>query len=63
MGHQRYDMREKPDGSWSVIDVFTGQPATLDGILMVGFEIQEADDILDLINNKDVKERRAKGID
>jgi hypothetical protein len=35
----------------------------LDGVLMVGLDIQQADDMLDLINNRDVKERRARGID
>ncbi len=63
MWHQRYDMQEEPDGCWSVIDVFTGQPATLDGVLMVGLDIQEADDMLDLLNHRDARERNARGID
>ncbi|MER8695548.1 hypothetical protein NKI77_23400 [Mesorhizobium opportunistum] len=27
MSQQRYDLRRDPDGSWTVFDVFTGQPA------------------------------------
>jgi len=59
---RRYDMQRDPGGLWSIIDVFTGQPATLDDVLMVGLLVQEADDMRYVLNNKDLSDRRAKGI-
>jgi len=59
---QRYEIRKEPDDLWSIIDVFTGQLATLEGVLRVGLKIQEADDMLYILNNRDLSDRKAKGI-
>lgn len=59
---RRYEMKGEPDGLWSIVDVFTGHPATLEGVLIVCLTVHEADDMLYILNNKDLSERRAKGI-
>jgi hypothetical protein len=59
---QRYDKQNEPDGSWSVVDVFTGQPALFDGAFAVGMDIEEADELLNLLNSTDIRDRNAKGI-
>ena len=59
---QRYEIRKEAHDLWSIIDVFTGQPATLEGVLMVGLKIQEANDMLYILNNSDLSDRRTKGI-
>jgi hypothetical protein len=55
----RYDMRKEPDGSWTVFDIFTGQPAVVDDVQMVNLEIEEADDLVDLLNGL-YAERRSR---
>jgi len=59
---RRYEIKEEPDGLWSIIDVFTGRPATVDGFLMVGLTVQEAREMLFNLNDKDFVDRKAKGI-
>jgi type III secretory pathway lipoprotein EscJ len=59
---QRYEMREEPDDLWSIIDVFTGRPATVDSFLMVGLTVEEANDMLYILNNNDLSDKKAKGI-
>ena len=59
---RRYHIQREPSGLWSIIDVFTGHPATFEGVLMVGLTGHEADDTLYILNNKDLTGRRAKGI-
>jgi hypothetical protein len=59
---QRYEMKEEPDYLWSIIDVFTGRPPTVDGFLMVGLTVEEAGDMLFILNDKDFVDRKAKGI-
>jgi hypothetical protein len=49
-------------GVWSIIDMLTGEPAILDGVLLVGLKLLEADDILHKLNNLDLSDRKAKGI-
>jgi hypothetical protein len=58
MPTQRYDIREEPDGTWTVFDVFTGWPAELvDGRPAIGFDAKEADDLVDLMNSQDARRR------
>lgn len=59
---KRYNMQRAHSGVWSIIDMFTGQPAILDGVLLVGLKLLEADDILYELNNLDLSHRKAKGI-
>lgn len=51
MTEVRYDMRKMPDGSWCVFDIFTGLAARVNDTYMVGLDIEEADDMVDLLNH------------
>lgn len=53
----RYDMRDEPDGTWTVFDIFTGLPAVVDDVPLIGLEMEEADDLVDLLNFKDARRR------
>ncbi|RUY94608.1 hypothetical protein EN974_23480 [Mesorhizobium sp. M7A.F.Ca.CA.001.12.2.1] len=57
MLEQRYDLRRDPDGTWTVFDVFTGQPFWPDGMTAVGLNREYADDLVDLLNAEDLKSR------
>lgn len=46
---QRYELDQAADGTWLVRDRFTGTPATYDGELLDGLEMDEADDLVDLL--------------
>ncbi|KAA3452739.1 hypothetical protein C7I87_00740 [Mesorhizobium sp. SARCC-RB16n] len=61
MAQQRYDLRKDPDGTWTVFDVFTGQPAMVEGRPAVGLNMEWADDLVDLLNADDLKRRIARG--
>ena len=51
-----------PDGKWDVIDVFTGLPVVEQGVTMSDMPFEEADDLVDLLNYRDITRRTAKGI-
>lgn len=58
MAQHRYEIRREPDGTWTVFDVFTGWPAEVDGHLpATGLDMEEADDLLDLLNLGDLLRR------
>lgn len=57
MDHRRYDLRKEPDGTWKVIDVFTGWPSYADGMPSTGLDLQDADDLVDQLNYWDAKRR------
>lgn len=66
MAQQRYDIR-KEDGTWTVFDVFTGlpayaQPGGLDGPAF-GLDMEEADDLVDLLNEADRRRRNQKSLE
>ncbi|TPL21101.1 hypothetical protein FJ945_20530 [Mesorhizobium sp. B2-4-9] len=61
MAQQRFDLRKKQDGTWTVFDVFTGQPADVYGTPAEGLEMEYADDLVDLLNAADMKRRAARG--
>ncbi|AJD41067.1 hypothetical protein C9413_27010 [Rhizobium sp. SEMIA 4085] len=42
---------------WSVIDIFTGKPHVLKGVVLNRFEAEEADEMVDLLNLQDMKTR------
>lgn len=56
---QRYDMREDDNGTWTVFDVFTGFPVIVNERVMISMEIQEADEMVELLNILDQKKRQA----
>ncbi len=52
-----YDM--KPDQvGWTVFDVETGQPALLNGLILIEFEYEDADELVARLNRP--PSRRAK---
>ncbi|MER8484004.1 hypothetical protein [Mesorhizobium sp. M1322] len=55
----RYALRMEHPHSWTVFDVFTGQPVELKHQVMVGMNTRDADALADRLNSRDVK-RRAK---
>ena len=61
---QRYDIEKDPDGLWRIIDRFTGLVVVeKEGVTLDGLFIEDADDLLDLLNRRDIMDRRAKGMD
>lgn len=68
MAQQRYDLRREADGTWTVFDMFTGRPAVVSGAVQVdeglqatGLELEEADDLVDLMNLQDIRRRGLQG--
>jgi hypothetical protein len=58
MATQRYDVRQEPNGTWTVFDVFTGWPALIDGkVPAIGLHSGEAGDLAKLMNLQDAKRR------
>lgn len=53
----RYTLRMELPQSWSIIDVFTGQPAVVRQKVMVGMGPREAEDMVVQMNVRDVKRR------
>ncbi|WP_348642753.1 hypothetical protein [Mesorhizobium sp. B2-4-15] len=51
---------DHPD-SWTVFDVFTGQPAESDKRVMVGFNADDADRMADRLNSQDARRREEAG--
>ena len=56
MAH-RYALRKELPQSWSIIDVFTGQPAVVRQRVMVGMSPRDAEDMVAQMNVRDVKRR------
>ncbi|KOF22560.1 hypothetical protein AC244_03320 [Ensifer adhaerens] len=50
MPENRYDLRQESDGTWTVFDIFTGMPALVNEVEQVGLELEQADDLVDLLN-------------
>jgi hypothetical protein len=57
MAENRYDLRKEDDGSWTVFDIFTGMPAEVNGIPQDGLEMEQADDLVDLLNLQYIRRR------
>ena len=56
----RYSMRKNADGEyWTVFDIFTGLPARVNDIELTMLEMDEADDLVDLLNRLYVERRGA----
>ena len=54
--------RRHLDGEWEVIDRFTGLPVVEQGVTMTGMPLEEADDLVDLLNYRDITRRKRMGI-
>ncbi|MGN8120059.1 hypothetical protein FZC33_00650 [Labrys sp. KNU-23] len=59
---RRFDLREEEDGTWTVFDVFTGLPGIVGGFEATGFEVDEAGDLLAMLNAADLERRREAGM-
>lgn len=48
----RFNARKNEDGTdyWSVYDLFTGLPAVVNGTTLDALGMEEADDLVDLLN-------------
>jgi predicted thioesterase len=57
--YERYKIKQEPDGSWLVFDIFTGMPVVVAGKMMVGFREELSRELLGLLNAHDIL-RRAK---
>ena len=53
MEAQRYELKEEPDGSWTVIDKETGQTAELNGEPLEHLDIHLANEYLPLLKLRD----------
>ena len=53
----RYTLRMELPQSWSIIDVFTGQPAVVRQKVMVGMSPRDAEDMVVQMNVRDVRRR------
>ncbi|NTF54386.1 hypothetical protein G6L12_05690 [Agrobacterium rhizogenes] len=55
----RYNMRKNDnDGFWTVYDIFSGLPAEVNGTPLTHCEMEEADDLVDLLNAEYIARRR-----
>jgi len=52
-----YDVRQEADGTWTVFDIFTGQPAEVGMSTLNVLSSDEAVDIVRLLNRFDAKRR------
>lgn len=54
----RFDMRKNEgDEFWTVYDIFTGAPAEVDGVQLTHCQMEEADDLVDLLNAQYIARR------
>ncbi|TIT63487.1 MAG: hypothetical protein E5W90_26435 [Mesorhizobium sp.] len=61
MVQQRFNLRQEMDGTWTVFEVSTGQPADAWGRPAKGLDKGYADDLVDLLNIFDTKRRITRG--
>lgn len=54
-----YDIEEREDG-WAVVDAATREPAVVNGIVQTGKDIQDADDLVDLLNLMEEQSKAVK---
>lgn len=54
----RYDVREDGTGMWAVYDIFTGLTAEVNGVPQDGLDIEQADDLVDLLNDAYIERRK-----
>jgi hypothetical protein len=48
--NNRYNLRQNPHGLWTVYDVFTGEPAAVNGIVLDMLEAEDAGEWVDQLN-------------
>ena len=53
----RFDIREDQHG-WTIYDRLTNEPAVIEGYVSVGLPLNDADEIVDLLNTLDLLKRQ-----
>jgi hypothetical protein len=54
----RYDIRPDRDG-WTIYDRTTGETAVIEGFVSAGLSLDDADDLVDLLNTLDILKRQS----
>ncbi|WP_192361582.1 hypothetical protein [Mesorhizobium mediterraneum] len=54
---QHYDIEKTPEGTWDIIDVFTGMAVVEVGVPLIDMPIEEADGLVELLNCRDREQR------
>lgn len=57
----RFSLRREEDASWTVFDIFTGEPAVWNDKLLIGLDMDDADDLVDLLNTLYINRRNEEG--
>ena len=55
--NNRYNLRQDPNGLWTVYDIFTGEPAAVNGIVLDMLEMEDAGEWVDQLNLEDSRRR------
>ncbi|MDQ0323368.1 hypothetical protein QO002_005603 [Pararhizobium capsulatum DSM 1112] len=60
----RYKMcKNEGDEFWTVYDIFTGEPAEMSGTWLTACEMDEANDLVDLLNLEYINRRKGRHIE
>jgi hypothetical protein len=57
MTTDRYDIRRELDRTWTVLDVFTGVAAEVGGKTVVGLQVDDAEELMNILNYEDAVRR------
>lgn len=57
----RYSVEQAEDGTWMVVDTFTGWPVTVYGATMIDMDAEDADDMTEALNILDEYRREEEG--
>ncbi|TPI08730.1 hypothetical protein FJW06_28040 [Mesorhizobium sp. B4-1-3] len=57
----RYALRMDEPNSWTVFDIFTGQPAEFEKKMTIGIKTRRAEKIVSELNAQDAKRRAEAG--
>ncbi|MFD2053573.1 hypothetical protein ACFSQT_10855 [Mesorhizobium calcicola] len=57
---QRYKSFQEPAGTWTVNDARTGRPAEMGSRTIIGMNQQDAEELVDLLNELDPQGQKAK---
>ena len=57
----RYALRMDKQNSWTVVDIFTGQPAEFEKKVMIGIKTRRAEKVVGELNIQDAKRREEAG--
>jgi hypothetical protein len=55
----RYAARREENSKWTVYDVFTGMATAWEGRMLQDLDADDANDLVDLINSRDVDRRKS----